>query len=67
MAAQVSLPVYVRVGETEGRWGEITIEATDGALDVATLRREVAAFFRAAADDLENPATDDEEVPDAAP
>lgn len=67
MAAEVSLPVHVRIGETEGRWGEITIEATDGVLDEGALRREAAAFFRAAADHLESPTADNGEVPDAAP
>ncbi|MBZ6250562.1 hypothetical protein KVH27_19540 [Streptomyces olivaceus] len=63
MAAEISLPVYVRVGDTEARWGELTIEASDGAADEQVTRRALAAFLRAAADHLETLA---EEVPDAA-
>ncbi|MYR45077.1 hypothetical protein [Streptomyces sp. SID5910] len=63
MAAEISLPVYVRVGDAEARWGELTIEAPDGVVDEQVTRRQLAAFLRAAADHLETP---DEEVPDAA-
>ncbi|MCG7203967.1 hypothetical protein [Streptomyces arenae] len=63
---EITLPVHVRVGDTEGHWGTITFPAGDGPLTEATIRRETAAFFREAADRLENPC-DCEEVPDAAP
>ncbi|MGW3442185.1 hypothetical protein [Streptomyces sp. NPDC001076] len=65
---EVTLPVYVRVGETGGHWGTLTFTAEDGPLTEATIRRQTAAFFRAAADRLENPCDcEDEGVSDAAP
>ncbi len=65
---EIVMPVYVRVGETEGRWGTITLTAEDGLLNEGEIRRETAAFFRAAADRLENPGDDEDEgVPGAAP
>lgn len=67
MAAEIVLPVVVRVGETEGQWGTITFTTEDGPLTEDKIRRETAAFFREAADRMENPTEDDEEVPDAAP
>lgn len=68
MPAEITLPVVVRVGETEGYWGEITIPVQDGVIDEVTARRETAAFFRAAADQLENPGdSEGEEVDSAAP
>ncbi|MBP8532364.1 hypothetical protein [Streptomyces sp. MK37H] len=66
MAVDIQLPVHVRVGETEACWGSVTVPVIDGALDEATLRREMAGFLRAAADQLENPGNV-EEVADAAP
>jgi hypothetical protein len=68
MAAEIVLPVIVRVGETEEQWGTITFTAEDGPLTEDKIRRETAAFFRAAADRLEHPDSyDDEGVDDAAP
>lgn len=67
MPTEITMPVIVRIGETEGRWGEITIETQDGEIDEVSLRRETAAFFRAAADRLENPGQDDEEADGGTP
>jgi hypothetical protein len=66
MAAEISMPVYVRVGDVEARWGELTVEATDGTVREQDTRRELAAFLRASADQVENPSEDDEEVPGVA-
>jgi hypothetical protein len=64
MAAEVVMPVYVRVGKIGGHWGSITFTAEDGPLTEDVIRRETAAFLREAADRMENPT---EEVDDAAP
>jgi hypothetical protein len=62
MAADFKLPVYVRVGDhPEAHFGDVTIGLTDGLLDEAAYRKEMAAFLRAAADAIENPSEDDEE------
>ncbi|MGW2209922.1 hypothetical protein [Streptomyces sp. NPDC001781] len=67
MAAEIVLPIVVRVGETEAQWGVITFPVGDGPLTEDTIRRETAAFFRAAVEQLERPAEHDEGVDDAAP
>ncbi|MGW1039883.1 hypothetical protein [Streptomyces sp. NPDC002547] len=68
MAANVVMPVFVRVGDGgDVRWGEITVGLTDGALNESEFRKQMADFLRGAADVLENTSqTDDGEVPDAA-
>lgn len=67
MPAEIVMPVYVRVGETEAQWGTITFTAEDGPLTEGKIRSQTAAFLREAADRMENPSEDDEGVPDAAP
>ncbi|MFE6103194.1 hypothetical protein ACFVQ4_25000 [Streptomyces laurentii] len=66
MAEQITLPVYVRVGGAEARWGTITVKTHDGTVREQDTRRELASFFREAAACLENPAKTSEEAPDAA-
>lgn len=67
MPAEIKLPVYVRVGEQdEAHFGEVTISVPEGEATVSAVRRELAAFLRAAADEMENPSQDEEEVDDAA-
>ncbi|MYU21205.1 hypothetical protein [Streptomyces sp. SID8352] len=66
MTAEISLPVYVRVGGVEARWGELTFDADGSEIRERDTRRALATFLRAAADHLENAPEDDEEVPDAA-
>lgn len=65
MTAEITMPVVVRVGETEAQWGTITFTAEDGPLTEDMILRQTAAFLREAADRMENPSEDDEEVPDA--
>lgn len=69
MTAEITMPVVVRVGDTEEAWGTITFTAEDGPLTEDKIRRQTAAFFREAADRLENPGDDqdDEGVDGAAP
>lgn len=63
MPAEITLPVYVRVGNhEEAHFGEVTIPVTSGEATLPCFRREMAAFLRAAADEIERPseeATDD--------
>jgi hypothetical protein len=69
MATEITLPVHVRVGDhIEARFGDITIGLVDGGVPLASVRAQLAAFLREAADVLENPSEDEdqEEVPDAA-
>lgn len=67
MAAEITLPVHVRVGDTEGCWGEFSVEATDGVVRAGDVRRGLAAFLREVAAAIETPTEpDDEEVPHAA-
>ncbi|MFF8656816.1 hypothetical protein [Streptomyces huasconensis] len=71
MPAEIVWPVYVRVGDhPEAHFGDLALTATgaDGGLrlDVTECRARFAEFLRAAADVLENPSEDAEEVPDAA-
>ncbi|HEY8985660.1 MAG TPA: hypothetical protein VIU15_39580 [Streptomyces sp.] len=58
---EITLPVYVRVGETGGHWGSITFTPEDGPLTEEKIRAQTAAFFREAADRLENPDTYEED------
>ncbi|MET7321513.1 hypothetical protein [Streptomyces sp. NPDC005549] len=66
-ATEISLPVYVRVGDTEElHLGDFTVDLANGTGALAYGRPQVAALLRAAADEVENPSEDDAEVPDAA-
>lgn len=65
MAAEVTMPVIVRVGETEGNWGTITFTAEDGPVTEAVIWRETAAFLRDVATRMES-MSKGEGVPDAA-
>jgi hypothetical protein len=69
MAAEVVMPVIVRIGETEAQWGTITFTDADGPVTEEKILRETAAFFREAADRMENPTEGDEDGgdDDAAP
>ncbi|MFH9403268.1 hypothetical protein ACH4JS_26485 [Streptomyces sp. NPDC017638] len=68
MPTEITLPVAVRVGDTEAQWGTITLTEEDGPVTEDTIRRAAAAFFRTAVDILEHPRSDDaEEVDGAAP
>lgn len=68
MPAEIKLPVYVRVGQApEAHFGDVTVPVQGDQITVKAYRREIAAFLRSAADELENPTTDDEGVDDAAP
>lgn len=63
---EVSLPVYMRVGDTpEQHLGTVTMPLRGGHAELVGLRTELAALYRALADALEGP-LQDEEVPDAA-
>ncbi|WP_327671836.1 MULTISPECIES: hypothetical protein [unclassified Streptomyces] len=64
MAAEISMPVHVRVGEHEGHWGDLTVPVTDGTVSEQDVRRHLVAFLRECAAQLEAELT--EEVPDAA-
>lgn len=61
MAAAVNLPVYMRIGATEEcHIGDVEIDVDgDGTIEFG--RPELAAMMRAAADEIEHPAVDDEE------
>ncbi|MFE1349335.1 hypothetical protein [Streptomyces sp. NPDC058757] len=67
MAAEITLPVFFRVGGgPEAHVGDITMAAPGGVLELPTRRAELAAAFREAVTALETPPDADEEVPDAA-
>lgn len=66
MAAEIVMPVIVRIGETEAQWGTITFATEDQPLTEDAIRRETLAFFREAIHQMENP-DDEGEVRDAAP
>ena len=66
MAAEITLPVHVRVGDNEAQWGELTVEVRDGTVHEQDTRRQLAAFLREAADHLDNPPEGEGEVLDAA-
>lgn len=67
MPAEITLPVYIRVGNhPEAHFGDVTIPVPDGEAKVSVFREEMAAFLRVAADELENASEDDKEVPGAA-
>ncbi|MFH8717247.1 hypothetical protein [Streptomyces zaomyceticus] len=60
----IELPVYVRVGDgTETQIGAVTTTGEAGVIDWPALRTELAAFYRALADEIETM----EEVDSAAP
>ncbi|GAQ52073.1 hypothetical protein [Streptomyces acidiscabies] len=64
---EITLPVYVRVGEIGGHWGSITFTPEDGPVTEDKIRAQTAAFFREAAARLETPdAYKDEEEPTCA-
>lgn len=69
MPAEIVLPVHVRVGGSEARWGTVAVPVADGEVGEAALRHALADFLHAAADCLKDPDLEDEnvEVPDAAP
>lgn len=67
MAAEVVMPVIVRIGETEAQWGTITFTADDGPVTEEKILRETAAFLREAADRMDSKAEDEGEVDGAAP
>lgn len=66
MAAEVVMPVFVRVGKTEARWGTITFTTEDLPLTEEKIRQQTASFLRKAADVMERP-DKPEGVDDAAP
>ncbi|WP_282698216.1 hypothetical protein [Streptomyces sp. CC208A] len=67
MPAELTLPVYMRVGDSpEQQIGLVTMPVHGDHVEATALRAELASFYRAAADAIENPPEDDEEVPDAA-
>lgn len=55
MAAEVVMPVVVRVGETEQQWGTITFTAEDEPITEEKIRQQTAEFLREAAERLEHP------------
>ncbi len=61
MPVEISLPVHVRVGDTEARWGSVSAPVTDGKVDEAALRHALADFLRTAATCLETLDPDGEE------
>ncbi|MDX3637689.1 hypothetical protein PV728_47465 [Streptomyces europaeiscabiei] len=61
MAAEVVMPVIVRIGETEAQWGTITFTADDGPVTEGKILRETAAFLREAADLMDGKAEGAEE------
>lgn len=67
-STSLTLPVYMRVGDTEEfHLGEFTVGLIDGVGALKYGRPELAALLRAAADEIENPSTDDEGAGDGAP
>ncbi|MFB7228514.1 hypothetical protein ACFCY9_12430 [Streptomyces fimicarius] len=60
MPAEITLPVFLRVGSTpEFHLGDFTVDLVGGALKYG--RPEVAQLLRAAADEIENPSPDEGE------
>lgn len=57
MPAEITMPVHVRVGDhIEGHFGDLTVELEgNGGVSLQRVRAELAAFLRAAADELDNP------------
>jgi hypothetical protein len=55
VAAEIVMPVVVRVGETEVQWGTITFTDEDQPVTEDKIRRQTASFLREAADLLERP------------
>lgn len=67
-STSLTMPVYMRVGDTEEfHLGDFSVDLVDGVGALRYGRPELAAMLRAAADEIENPSTDDEGVDDAAP
>ncbi|MET7933482.1 hypothetical protein [Streptomyces sp. NPDC005322] len=67
-STSLTLPVFMRVGDTEEfHLGDFTVDLVDGVGALRYGRPELAAMLRAAADEIENPSENGEEVPDAAP
>ncbi|MEU6279742.1 hypothetical protein [Streptomyces sp. NPDC047028] len=66
MRAEITLPVHLRVGDYDGCFGDLTVGLEDGVVPLPGLRTQLAGFLRAAAEAIENPSQDDEEVPGAA-
>lgn len=67
-STDLTLPVYMRVGDTEEfHLGDFTVDLVDGVGALQYGRPELAAMLRAAADEIENPSTDDVGVDDVAP
>lgn len=67
MPAEITLPVFVRIGSREAHWGDITIPVKDNTIRTQALRQELAEFLRAAADEIEKQPATTEGVTDAAP
>lgn len=65
MAAVINLPVHMRIGSgDEFHLGDFTVDVNgDGTLQYG--RPKLAEMLRAAADEIENPTVDEQEVPDA--
>jgi hypothetical protein len=54
MPAEITLPVFVRVGDSEEtHLGDVTFPVEGNEVKDATARSEMAAFYRALADALE--------------
>lgn len=67
-STDLTLPVYMRVGDTEEfHLGDFSVDLVDGVGALRYGRPELAAMLRAAADEIENPSTDDVGVDDVAP
>lgn len=58
MAAEIEMPVVVRVGDTEAEWGSITFTAEDGPLTEAAIWRATASFLRDVANLMETRSKD---------
>ncbi|MFD6421562.1 hypothetical protein [Streptomyces sp. NPDC060198] len=67
MTAEITLSVRVRVGDMpETHIGDLTLPVVGERIDLATLRPQLADFYRDVADALDNP-PDDEGDENAAP
>jgi hypothetical protein len=56
MPAEIVLPVYIRVGDSdETHLGDVALPVQGDEVKVTGFRTEMAAFYRALADALENP------------
>ncbi|MFG3349509.1 hypothetical protein ACGF1Z_31180 [Streptomyces sp. NPDC048018] len=65
MPAEISLPVYMRVGDSpEQELGTLTMPISGGQVELSVLRVELATFYRALADAVEHPPQDDKEATD---